>query len=58
MKKEAVEIKKWDSYPPFIDGPELPKKKLKREDFLFLSDEDFELFQKINDMPGEGPRIG
>jgi len=30
-------------------------KKLKREDYSFLSDKDFEIAQKINDMPGEGP---
>jgi len=32
-------------------------KKLKREDYLFLSDEDFEWAQEINDTPGEGPYI-
>lgn len=31
------------------------KKKLKREDYPFLSDEDFESIQEINDIPGEGP---
>jgi len=30
------------------------KKKLKREDYSFLSDEDFEWIQKANDMSGEG----
>jgi len=30
------------------------KKKLKREDYSFLSDEEFEWVQKVNDIPGEG----
>jgi len=33
-------------------------KKLKREDYPFLSDEDFEAIQEINDMKGEGFSIG
>ena len=33
------------------------KKKLKREDFPELSDEDFEMIHKINEMEGEGPRF-
>jgi len=33
-------------------------KKLKREDYSFLSDEDFEFVQMLNDMPGEGPNAG
>jgi len=31
------------------------KKKLKREDYPFLSDEDFERMQEINDMDDEEP---
>ena len=30
------------------------KKKLKREDYSFLSDEQFEWVQKVNDIPIEG----
>ena len=33
-------------------------KKLKREDYSFLDDEEFEIIQLINDLPGEGPNIG
>ena len=33
-------------------------KKLKKEDYPFLTDEEFELAQEINDLPGEGPNIG
>jgi len=37
----------------------LPKgKKLKREDYSFLSDEVFEVIQKANDLPGESPNAG
>jgi len=37
----------------------MPKgKKLKREDYPFLSDEDFEWIQKANDMDGEGFNFG
>lgn len=36
----------------------MEKKKLKREDFLDLSDEEFEMIQKINAIPGEGPNFG
>jgi len=32
-------------------------KKLKREDYSFLSDEDFEAAQFLNDLPGEGPNV-
>ena len=56
-KKEVEEIIETLS-PPFINGPEEPRKELKREDFPNISDEDFKWFQKINEMPGEGPRIG
>jgi len=37
----------------------MPKgKKLKREDYSFLTDEDFEWIQKANNMSGEGPNAG
>ena len=32
----------------------MEKKKLKREDYPFLSDEYFEMIKKINKIPGEG----
>lgn len=36
----------------------MPKgKKLKREDYHYLSDEDFEWMQKVNDMDDEGPNF-
>jgi len=47
------------SSPPFISGFDNNKgKKLKREDYLDLSDEEFEMIQTLNDMPGEGPNAG
>ena len=58
MVKKAQEKNNESFSPPFINGPEEPRKELKREDFPNLSDEDFEWFQKINKIPGEGPRIG
>jgi len=33
-------------------------KKLKREDYPFLSDEEFEWIQETNNIPGEGPYFG
>ena len=33
-------------------------KKLKRENYPFFTDEEFEFAQKINDMDEEGPNIG
>ena len=33
----------------------MEKKKLKREDYPYLSDEDFKWIQKVNKIPGEGP---
>jgi len=34
----------------------MPKgKKLKREDYPYLNDEEFEWIQETNDMSGEGP---
>jgi hypothetical protein len=37
----------------------MPKgKKLKREDYPFMTDEEFKFAQEINDMDDEGPNIG
>ena len=33
-------------------------KKLKREDYPFLDDEEFEFIQESNNLPGEGPNFG
>jgi len=35
----------------------MEKKKLKREDYSFLTDEQFEMIEDIHNTPGEGPYI-
>jgi len=55
--KKSKEDNHYTSSPPFIEWKNT-KKKLKREDYPFLNDKQFEMIQDLNDTPGEGFSVG